>query len=245
MIDGLYRVGAGMSTSMVRMEILANNLANVETLGFKRDRAFSDELDAAAAQPATDGSGDLVIHQVIDYSEGSLKQTNNQLDVAIQGRGFFVLNTPSGPQYTRNGNFQLGLDGTLMSPGGYEVSGTNGKLQLPDVHRLTQGSVEINERGEITVDKQAVGQLRIVDFQDYSQLTKDDQSLFSATPQAGLVEGPGSLTGIRQGFVEESNVEGIEEMVSMIDLSRSFEAEQKALQSTDTSLGQTNEVGKL
>jgi flagellar basal-body rod protein FlgF len=245
MIDGLYRVGAGMSTKMVRMEILANNLANIETLGFKRDRAFSEELDAAAAQSAADGSGDLVIHQVVDYSEGSLKQTNNQLDLAIQGRGFFVLDTPSGPRYTRNGNFQLGLDGTILSSGGYPVSGTNGKLQLPDVHRLTQGSVQVSETGEVTVDKQIVGQLRVVDFQDYTQLMKDDQALFTAPAEAGPVEGPGRLTGIRQGYVEESNVEGIEEMVSMIDLSRSFEAEQKAIQTIDTSLGQSNEVGKM
>lgn len=245
MIDGLYRIGAGMSSKMVRMEILANNLANIDTLGFKRDRAFQEELDVAAVRPATDGSNDLLIHQVVDFSEGSLKQTNNQLDVAIQGRGFFVLDTPAGPRYTRNGHFQMGLEGTMISSGGYPVMGTNGKLQLPDVYRLTQGSVQISESGDVTVDKQTVGRLRIADFQDYSQLTKDDEALFAASPEAGLVEGPGKLTGIRQGYVEESNVEGIEEMVSMIDLSRSFEAEQKALQAQDTTLGQANEIGRL
>lgn len=244
-VEGLYRVEAGMSTKMVRMEILANNLANIDTVGFKRDKAFSEELNEASAKAAADGSGTLEIRQVIDFSEGSLQQTGNQLDAAIQGSGFFVVNTPAGQRYTRNGNFQMTLDGTIVTSEGYPVEGENGALRLPDVQKLGNASVQISGTGEVTVDKQSVGTLKIVDFADYQALVKDQGSLFMAKSDALPVEGLGKQSVIRQGYLEESNVEGIEEMVSMIELSRNFEAEQKALQSQDTSLGQAIEVARV
>ena len=222
MIEGLYKIEAAMGPKMVRMEVLANNLANLDTVGFKRDRAFSEELtDAEAKQVATQG-GQPGIKQAIDFSEGPMIQTNNQFDVAIQGRGFLVADTPNGKRYTRNGNLQLTLDGTIVTSDGYPVEGSSGHLQIPDFQRLQQGAVSIGSTGEIVIGKQSIGSLRVVDFDDYGKLTKDHGSLFEAGPSVNIVDGPGKNTTVRQGFVEGSNVEGIEEMVSMIELSRSF-----------------------
>ena len=245
MVEGLYRVQAGMSPKMTRMEILANNLANIDTTGFKRDRAFLEELSAATSKQAADGSSDLVIKQYVDFNEGGMKQTGNQLDVAIQGRGFLVYDTPDGPRYSRNGNLQMSLDGSITSPQGFPVMGTNGKMKVPDLHTLSSGSVKITETGEVLVDKKSIGQLRVVDVNDYSLLSKTSDSMFDVDPTATITEGPGERTSVRQGYLEESNVDGLEEMVAMIELSRSFEADQKALQAQDATLGQVMDVGKV
>jgi flagellar basal-body rod protein FlgG len=245
MIKGLYTAEAGMRPKLARMEILANNLANINTTGFKRDRAFAEALDDASAAREAAGTDNQQTQQYIDFTEGSLNQTGNPLDIALQGRGFLVVETPNGVRYTRNGNLQLALDGSLVTAQGSPVLGTAGRLQLPDVQRLEQGSILISETGEVMVGKQNIGQLRIVDFENPQMLQKDHESLFSALPGARMVEGPGKATTVRQGSLEESNVEGIEEMVAMIEISRGYEADQKSIQAQDATMEKTMEVGKL
>ncbi len=243
MIIGLYTTEAGMRPKLTRMEILANNLANINTTGFKRDRGFAEALDDAAVAAEAAGTNGEVVRQYIDFSEGSLNQTGNPLDIALQGRGFLVVDTPNGQRFTRNGNLQLALDGSLVTAQGYPVLGTAGRIQVPDPQHLPQGSLLISETGEVMVGKQHLGQLRIADFEDYQALQKDHESLFVADPGTPVIEGRQSATTIRQGVLEESNVEGLEEMVAMIELSRSFEADQKALQAQDATLEKTNDVG--
>ncbi|MGA9121588.1 MAG: flagellar hook-basal body protein [Bacteroidota bacterium] len=247
MIKGLYTTEVGMSPKLVRMEIIANNLANINTTGFKRDNAFTKVLDDAAVieEVAGNGTDQSNTEEYTDFSEGSLKPTNNPLDIALQGRGFLVVDTPNGPRYTRNGNLQLSLDGTLVTSAGYPVQGTSGKIQFPDIQKLQAGSIGISETGEVMVDKLSLGHVRIVDFADYRTLHKDQASMFVPDLNAVLVEGPGKQTAVRQGHLEDSNVDGMSEMIEMIELNRSFEADQKALQSQNATLAATNEVGKL
>jgi flagellar basal-body rod protein FlgG len=245
MIKGLYTTESGMRPKLVRLEIIANNLANINTTGFKRDKAFSEALDDATVARQTSGTEQPLTHEYTDFSEGSLRPTNNPLDVAIQGKGFLVVETPNGVRYTRNGNLQLSLDGTLVNGSGYVVMGTNGKIQLPDVQRLQNGSLHISETGEVMVDKQSIGHLRVADFADYTAIHKDHESLFTVDAGTAVAEGPGSQTSIRQGYLEESNVDGISEMISMIELNRAFEADQKSLRSQDATLERTNDVGRL
>jgi len=247
MIGGLYSSEAAMRPKMAQLEILANNLANINSTGFKRDRAFLEVL-TKTIEGAPDGTAAQeveVVRQHTDFSEGSLNETGNPLDVAIRGRGFLVVDTPNGVRYTRNGNMQLSTDGTLVTSEGFPVMGTKGRIQFPDLQRFVQGSVKIADSGEVVVDKDIIGHLRIVDFLDLNGLKKDHQSLFMADPFMPVIEGPGQSTAVKQGFLEESNVEGIEEMVAMIELSRSFEADQKALQAQDASLEKSIEVGRL
>ncbi len=245
MIKGLYITEAGMVPKTTRLEVIANNLANVNTTGFKRDKAFTDALEEAAVASEVTGSDIPLLKQYTDFSEGTLRPTNNPLDVALQGKGFFVVNTPNGVRYTRNGNFQLALDGTLVTGAGYAVQGTNGRIQVPDPQHLPTGSIHISETGEVMVDKQSLGYLKVVDFADYAAIHKDQQSLFTVDPGTLEAQGPGSQTAVRQGFLEDSNVDGISEMVAMVELTRAFEADQKALRAQDASLEKTNTVGQV
>lgn len=246
MIKGLYTTEAGMNPKLVRLEIIANNLANINTTGFKRDMAFSDALDNALIEEvAAGGTEPPLAHQYTDFTEGTLRPTNNPLDVAVQGRGFLVVDTPNGVRFTRNGNLQLALDGTLVTGAGYPVLGRNGRIQLPDINRLQVGSIHISETGEVMVDKQSIGHLRMVDFVDYTALHKDQQSLFFANPGTPIVEGPGTQSAVRQGFLEDSNVDGISEMIAMIEINRAFEADQKALQAQNSTLEKTMDVGRV
>lgn len=248
MIKGLYTAESSMRPKMARMEVIANNLANINSTGFKRDRLFIEMLDDASAAKASGQAQDfdgVKTQRYIDFAEGSLEKTGNPLDVAVQGRGFLVVDTPQGLRYTRNGNFTISPAGMLTTSQGYPVMGTQGHIQFPDLQKMVQGNVAISERGEISLDKQEIAKLRIVDFEDYSTLQKDHESLFVPATGQPVVEGPGKVTALRQGYLEESNVEGIEEMIAMLELNRSFETDQKSIIAQDESIGRSIEVGKL
>lgn len=247
MIKGLASSEASMRPKMARLEVLANNLANINSTGFKRDRVFVELLKESAVAQAQ-GKGDLEgvkVTQYTDFSEGSLQQTGNPLDLALQGRGFFVVDTPRGQRYTRNGNFKLSTDGSLITSEGYSVQGDGGKIRFPDIRKLQEGKVAISDTGEITLDREQMGHLRVVDFADLTRLQKDHQSFFMAEPGNIMMEGPGNGTAVRQGYLEESNVEGIEEMITMIELNRNFETDQKVIQAQDATIDKSLEVGRL
>jgi flagellar basal-body rod protein FlgF len=247
MIKGVYSSGSGMQPRMMRLDVISNNLANIDTAGFKRDNLFIKILKDKGTEMAQ-GKGELAgmdVKQYTDFSEGSLRQTGNQLDMAIIGNGFFSIDTPNGIRYTRNGNFMLAVDGTVVTNQGYPVLGSAGKIQLPDVNKLAQGDISISETGDIFVDKNSVGKLRVVTFDDLTKLKKDKSSSFVTDEPERPVGDDSNSTIIRQGFLEESNVDGIEEMITMIELGRSFESDQKAIQAQDSTLEKAMEVGRM
>ena len=247
MIKGMYSSGSGMMPRMLKLEVIANNLANINTTGFKRDSIFVQILkNAGVAQ--SKGGGDLSgldVKEYTDFSEGSMNPTGNQLDLAIQGPGFFAADTPSGVRYTRNGNFSLSTDGTIVTAQGYPVLGTSGPIQLPDLRNAKIGDISINESGEISVDGKKIGSLLIAKFDDTSVLKKEEGTFFTADVPGKDAEADGKGTIIRQGQLEESNVNGIEEMVQMIELSRSFESAQKTMLYQDGTLDKAMDIGKL
>jgi flagellar basal-body rod protein FlgF len=246
MINALAALEDAMRPKLTQLEIIANNLANVNTTGFKRDRSFLEVLQQTITNADGSATEDVEeIRQYTDFSQGSLNKTGNSLDVALKGRGFMVVETPNGMRYTRNGNFQLSTDGTVVTSEGFPVMGLNGRIQFPNVQRLQQGTISIAGSGEIMLDKETIGQLRVVDFEETGLLKKDHQSLFMADPNQRIVEGIGKETSIRQGYLEDSNVEGIEEMIAMIELTRSFEADQKALHAEDQSIEQSIQIAKV
>lgn len=247
MIKGIYASSSGMQPKMLRLEVIANNLANINTTGFKRDSMFVQVLKKTGLVRLQDG-GELAgfdVKQFTDFSESSHVPTNNPLDVAIQGRGFFVVETAHGMRYTRNGSFMLSADGSLVTAQGYPVMGVGGRIQFPGIQKSAQGNIAITVTGEILLDKSVIGKLRVVDFENESELKKQGDSLFSTTAKEQFTEADGKTTVIRQGFLEESNVDGIEEMIEMVELNRSFEADQKSLQYQDSTLEKAMEVGRL
>ncbi len=248
MIKGLYSSSNGMPPMLVRMEVIANNLANINTTGFKKDAMFVEMMNDAGVAPSAN-AGDLSsrvnVVRTTDFADGSLAQTGNPLDVALQSNGYFVVQTPEGERYTRNGNFTLSLDGTLVTHDGFPVVGKEGRIKFPDVQRVVHGDVAINQAGEIMMDKNMIGELRVVEFADETKLRKSGDALFRVDKgvDAGLTDL--DLPTIRQGFLEESNVDGIAEMIEMIEITRNFESNQKAIASQDATLERAFEVGKF
>ncbi len=236
-----------MRPRMMRLEVAANNIANINTTGFKKDSMFVEVMKNAGASQ-TQERGELQgldVREFTDFSEGSFVQTKNTLDLAIQGRGFFVVETPQGVRYTRNGNFSLADDGTVVNGDGYPVLGSSGHIRIPQPQKESEASLSVNELGDITVGTTSLGKLRIADFSDLTRLQKTGQSLFEAREPEMPLNLDGNQSVVRQGYLEESNVEGIREMVQLVELTRSFETDQRTIQAQDSTLERAMDIGRL
>jgi flagellar basal-body rod protein FlgF len=247
MIKGIYTSEASMRPKMTRMEVVANNLANINSTGFKKDRVFLEMLNESGAM-ATDGRNDLsgnVVRRAVDFTQGSLQPTGNVFDLAIQGRGFFAVSTPTGLRLTRNGSFHLNAQGNLVTAEGYAVQSENGNLVISNADKRQLPNITINEAGEVIADKEPLGRIRIVDVANPDQLQKDHQSFFVPPAEEATTDVSRDQVMVRQGFLEESNVDGIEEMIAMIELSRAFETDQKIIQSQDATLDRSMDIGKV
>lgn len=247
MIKGIYASGSGMQPRMLRLEVLANNLANIDTTGYKKENIFVQVLEQTANANAL-GKGELEgldVKQYTDFSAGSMRQTNNPLDLAIEGRGFFVIETPQGARYTRNGNFMLAGDGTVITLQGQPVMGAGGKIQFSQFQKIADGKLNVSENGEITLNQTVVGKFKIVDFENLAHLKKEGSSMFNVSDNERPRDTESSATKIRQGHLEESNVEGIAEMIAMVELNRSFETDQKSIQYQDSTLERAMDVGRV
>ena len=244
MNSGMYSALSGNIAAMKRLDIISNNIANVNTPGFKKDKMTFESMLAGAANPPAVPQGstaDPILQKenvYIDYAQGPVAQTGNIFDFSIDGDGFFVVNTPDGQAYTRQGNFRLSADGTLVTTDGFPVMGQNGVIRV-------QGSnVEVDAKGVVTVDGNLLGTVNVVDFPKPYNLKKAAGALFTpvdpqVTPQAAKGE-------VRQGYLEGSNVESISEMVQMIETSRYFEACSKVIKGFDDIAGKAvSEIGKL
>jgi flagellar basal-body rod protein FlgF len=244
MIRGLYTAASGLTVQWERQEAIANNLANADTVGYKRDdmigTSFGEYMIYAvragnARYIGNASSGSVGFETVTDYSPGELRQTGNPLDLALEGEGFFVVQTPQGERLTRNGDFTLDQAGNLVNHQGYPVLGENGPIVL-------RGSAaEILADGRVRVGGEVIDRLRVVKPQVGTALRKEGANLY----------GGGSWTAatgsqVRQGFLEGSNVQTVMEMVRMIEVSRAYEANQKVLAAHDSALEKAvNEVGRV
>jgi flagellar basal-body rod protein FlgG len=238
-----------MMVEAARQETITNNLANSETIGFKRDLALQraqaelpvlrvGDSSPLPVQPVigTLGTGSLVagIHTV--HEQGVLRETGRELDLAMAGPGFFTVETAQGLRFTRSGAFTLDADGFLLTDAGHRVMGTEGYLQIP------AGELTVDNDGGLFVDGAPVGQLRLVAFAEQELLSKQGESLFDAGGQAALPV----AAQVQQGFLESANVQIIQEMVKMIATQRAYETNQRALQAQDELLGKAvNEIGSL
>ncbi len=216
---------SGMRARMQSLEMLANNLANTETGGFKADREFYSLYigDDATSDLVTGDTQALPVieSQWIDHAQGNLRETANPLDFAIEGEGLFAVQTPSGPRYTRNGSFRVSQAGYLIATDGNAVRGQGGAQIL-----LQPGlPVQVASDGTVTQEGQTAGQMEFVSF-DRESLEKTGLNYFTAAPNAR----PRPATGaILQGKVEQSNVGAAESAVRLVAIMRQFEMLQKAM----------------
>jgi flagellar basal-body rod protein FlgF len=214
---------SGMRARMESLDMLANNMANADTSGYKTDREFynlyvNPEAETAEGSPAT---LPVIERPWTDFSQGSLRPTGSPLDLALTGKGFFAVDGPSGSLYTRNGNFRVSSAGRLVTAEGYPVRAVGGaKLQVqPSM------PVEISADGTVNQDGQNLGQIEIADFSDPSSVTKQGANYF----RTALAVQPASGVEVAQGKLESSNVGPAESAVRLVSVMRQFEMLQKAV----------------
>jgi flagellar basal-body rod protein FlgF len=223
-MDSIAAMAAsGMRSRMESLDLLANNIANASTGGYKADREFYSLYAAADAEADNGTTMPVIQKQYTDLSQGMLQPTGSSLDVALTGAGFFAVQGPSGPLYTRNGNFRLASDGKLISAEGYPVRGTGGAaITLPGTQ-----PIEISSDGTVMQGGKAIGQLQIADFTSGAGLEKQGNNYFRAADPAGQVAIPQG-TSVEQGKLEASNSGTAESAVRLISIMRQFEMLQKA-----------------
>lgn len=232
----LKAIEESMQAQLKRNEVMANNLANINAIGFKRDVVFLDVLQRQR-------NPEMRVITQVDFTQGNIRQTDNPLDVALSGKGFIVVERDGEEIYTRNGHFSIDNEGFLVTSSGEKVVGYNGLVNL-SVDGEKIGQVSINQRGEIIVDQEYVNRLRIVDFEDYEMLKKTTGNAFVTTPNNPPedVENPVVL----QGRLEDSNVRAVDEMVDMIEVQRQFESSQRIIKAMDRIMNKTvNNVGRF
>jgi len=246
MDSGLYTAYSGLRATAEMLDVLSNNLANVNTTGFKSDEAFlgiyNHAISAEGASPLDGAINDssAIRGTVSNFLPGLIKTTGRDLDVALEGKGFLVLQGSSGLMYTRNGNLHVNAQGALVNSEGVPVLGENGPIQLPPGH------VTISAAGEIDVDGSAVDRLKVVDFQLKSGLEKVGNSSFRSPGTEGTPLEPGEIN-IRQGGLEQSNVNPVKEMMLMITVMRQFESLQKTIYTMMNTVNDRsiNQVGRV
>ncbi|RLB91450.1 MAG: flagellar basal-body rod protein FlgF [Deltaproteobacteria bacterium] len=237
MINGIEILSSAAIGQIRRLDCATHNIANVNTPGFKAERfrflkgsaGWGTDAGRPAQGPAT----------MVDYSQGILQKTDNVLDLAINGKGFFAVQTKDGVAYTKDGRFTLNEDGMLVTHAGDSVIGKQGKIIIAG------NDIQISQGGVISVDGNETDALKIVSFDKPSALVKLNK---------GLYRDPDNLAGtkkeeesqIQSGYLELSNVQPIREMVEMINIQRTFESYQKVMQTiSEQNKMSTNRIGNL
>jgi flagellar basal-body rod protein FlgF len=234
MLKGIYANAQAMTALMAKQDVQSNNLANVNSTGFKKDRVNFEEFQEILRGQQVSSP---IARTSYDSGPGTLIRTDNPLDLAIQGDGFFSMETPAGVRYSRNGSFQWDPKGRLTDSSGRLVLGTGGPIQK----KAEGGTLTIEPNGTIAMGGEPIGQLKIVNFSPEAVLRKTGGGLMELT-RGEAKAGDGRVS---QGFVEASSVNSVQEMAEMINTLRLFEANQRSLRAQDEALGRAiQELGR-
>jgi len=260
MIRSLWISKTGLEAQQTQMDVIANNLANVSTTGFKRSRAvFEDLLYQTIRQPGAQSSQQTQISSGLQlgtgvrpiateriHTQGNLQQSSNNLDVAIQGHGFLQIQMPDGTtNYTRDGSFQLDNQGTMVTASGYQLQPA---ITIPanaqSVTIGTDGTVSITQPGSPAPVQ--IGNIQLATFINPAGLESKGQNLYAESGSSGAptasTPGTNGSGVINQGFVETSNVNVVEELVNMIQTQRSYEMNSKAITTSDQMLQRLSQI---
>jgi len=225
-----------LNAQLRKNDVIANNLANMNSTGFKRDVMFFDVI-----QQKTGNTTQLNLET--DFSQGPIEQTDNPLDLAISGKGFFVIEGERGQAITRNGHFSVDSEGYLITSSKNYLLGEGGRINL-SLNGQDVRNIQINNEGEIYADEQYLDRLRIVDLENHDSLKKIQDNAFIMPPFKSVheVENPVIL----QGHLEGSNVNAVDEMIALIEVERQFESIQKVIHNHDETMQKTvNTVGRF
>ncbi len=242
----------------MRLEVIANNMANSQTPGFKREAVFERDLIEARANlknvPGDNEEEDVPVGSYIDFSNGDMYQTDNPLDIAIDEKGFFSVQDEAGNVFfTRSGHFKLSTDGYIVDMEGNYLMGSGGPIALdaeffsdPNILGSNEKlGITIRENGEIFVNEHSVGTISLTAIQNPESMRKVTSKNFIPTERTHFMELSPDDVRLRQGWLEGSNVNIISEMVSMIELQRMFEAGQRVIRTNEESLSRSIQLGRF
>lgn len=245
MIDRLQAQMQAMQMLEKMQDVTSNNLANINTPGFKGSNVFQkmvqERIDGEMVEQA-------IPQQQIDMQQGELEPTNNMLDFGIRGEGFFVVQNENGTHLTRDGRMHFDTDGYLVDEKGSRVMGDSGPIHMPEYMKASgeggeEAKLEVAEDGTIRLDNEVFDRLRIVRAEDTAQLERKGNNYVSASGDV-LVDDQSS--SVMQGYYEAGNVDPLNEMVDMMKTSKMFESQQRAITTTDQMLGQaTSKLGQF
>ena len=257
MVRGLYTAYTGLVNQQKRLDIVSNNLANSATTGDKKEGCTTQSFDEVMATKVKDSSeayvnrniGNLTLGAKIgetytNYDQGSFKNTGNTLDLALSGEGFFAISFTSkdgvtSTKYTRDGSFTMTKEGNLVTKDGDFVLNDGGsEIIIP----TNASEITVNELGDIYADGEYVDTLSLVDFEDKNYLTKYGENMYDTVEGYQISDDKPTVV---QGYLEMSNVNVVSEMVDMITISRTFEANQKLVNAIDDSLAKTVQLGSV
>ncbi len=235
MIKGLFNASISMQDKIHNIQVIANNLANINTNGYKREIPFSEYMKR---------SGNENIKQITDFSEGEFLETGNTFDLAISGKAFFSVRTNRGIELTKNGQFKVDGEGFLVTKDGDRVLGERGEINLDEALIDSKGKIQITTEGKIKYDDQVIDTIRMVNVEDPKVLLRSENEKYF-DPNENYIRAESSEYQIHQGFVETSNTNPILEMQAMIQLQKDYEASQKMIASLDQMLGYNKEIGRV
>lgn len=254
MIRGIYTAATGMLVQELKADTITNNLANINTPGYKRDQVAVSSFPEVLLQriDAVQGSqkgakpigyfthGSMIDEQVVDWSAGILEETGNPLDLAINGEGFFTLDTAEGLAVTKNGAFQLNSEGYLVNSHGQLVLGMNGPIFLGT------SDFQVAADGTITIQGEYVDRLLITQVDNPQGLRKGGHDLYYVTDQAQAQMLDPESVKVQQGYLEKPNINVVNEIIDLLATRRVYEASQKVIQAQDEVLAKgASEIGSL
>ena len=222
----IEQVSSSINALMQEFNVIAHNLANVSTAGYKRrSNSFSKLLMDQEGGAAMESAGVVALNAAFDFSQSGVTETGWQLDFALYGKGFFEIETPEGPLYTRNGTFRTDQNGQIVDSEGRMVAGEGGPITIPSSVRISQ--VSVSSAGSISAGGVGIGRFKLVDFEDNeSKLVPAGASCFRM-PEEDIKPVAAENIVVKQGYQETSNVKIVEELVNMIMVSRLYEANMK------------------
>lgn len=253
MIRGLYTAASGMLTKQAQQETLSNNIANLNTPGFKKDKLIMKSFDEMVIE-SIDGKsnpkrkvigsmefGVGIDESSTDFSSGIIEETGRSLDFAIDGNGFFTLQDLQGNlKYSRDGRFQVDEEGYIANSQGYRLIGQINGETAPI--QINNSDINLNPDGTFTVGEDTIS-FMITKFNDMGALSKESANCYISRDEYGEID---TESHVKQGALERSNVDIVETITEMISIMRNYESNQRVIQSIDETLGKTvNEVGKI
>ncbi len=233
MIKGIFQSARSLLAATKNMEKISGNLANINTVGFKREGMFSEILKS---------TGNSEIRSSVDTSQGEIYETLNPLDLAIVGEGMFTIQTQNGYEFTRKGNFKISDEGFLVNEQGKKVLGKSGEINLSEYLNGEQTDINISRNGEVKINETHIADLLVVNIDNYEK-RKMGLNFNSIQDISDIAQE--SEFEVRQGYLEESNVNPMIELENMINISKDYETAYKMVNYLDSSLEKTNDLGRI